>query len=84
MSRKIFTKTIDKPKTEKPKFYNDVIIYIGNEPDIKEFHSNFKTLCDKSDYFKKILSNKNIEKKDGKYVIKEPNINPQVFDVISW
>ena len=33
-------------------------------------------------YFNKILSAKNVEIKDGKYVIKKPNITPQAFDVI--
>lgn len=80
MSRK-FSKFITKTIKE-TKFNNDVIVYVGEEPDIKEFHLNFKTLCEKSDYFKKILSNKDIEKKDGKYVIKEQNINPRIFDII--
>ncbi|RIA97521.1 hypothetical protein C1645_813928 [Glomus cerebriforme] len=60
----------------------DVIIYVGERPDFKEFHSHSKILRNKSNYFKKVLSNKDIEKKDGKYVIKNPNITPQIFDVI--
>ncbi|RGB29040.1 hypothetical protein C1646_818739 [Rhizophagus diaphanus] len=61
---------------------DDVIIYVGEEPDIKEFRSNSKTLCSKSDYFKKRLSDENIEKQDGYYVIKIPNINSQIFEII--
>ncbi|PKY27128.1 hypothetical protein RhiirB3_442709 [Rhizophagus irregularis] len=61
--------------------YN-VIIYIGEEPNFKEFHAHSIILRCRSEYFNKIFSNKNIEKKDGKYIIKEPNISPQAFDII--
>ena len=60
----------------------DVIIYIGEKSDFKEFHAHSIFLSCRSDYFSKILSVKDIEKKDGKYVIKKPNITPQAFDVI--
>ncbi|GBC37563.2 BTB/POZ domain-containing protein [Rhizophagus irregularis DAOM 181602=DAOM 197198] len=35
-------------------------------------------------YFDNIISDKNIEKKDEKYVIYKPNISPQVFDISLW
>ena len=60
----------------------DVIIHIGEEPNFKEFHAHSNFLCCRSHYFKSILSAKDITKKDGKYVIKNPNITPQAFDVI--
>src|ERR1043165_8641757 len=60
----------------------DVIIYVGEKPDIKEFHAHSGFLCCRSDYFSKILTSKNVEKSDGKYVIKEPTITPQAFDVV--
>jgi len=82
MSHKFVTKAVR--KLLKTKVDNDVIIYVGEEPDFKEFHANSKVLRSKSNHFKKILSDKDkdIEKKDGKYIIKEPNVTPQVFDVI--
>ena len=92
MSRKFVTKALGKLlKTRKTKANydvkeakepDDVIIYVGKESDFKEFHGNSKNLCSKSNYFKKILSSEDIEKKDGKYVIKKQNITPQAFDVI--
>ncbi|GBB88029.1 hypothetical protein RclHR1_14550003 [Rhizophagus clarus] len=84
MSRKLVTRAFSKLKAKETKEVkdNDVIIYVGNEPDFKEFQSNSKTIRSKSDYFKKILSDKNIEKKDKKYIIKIPNVTPQAFDVI--
>ncbi|GES81014.1 hypothetical protein GLOIN_2v1763838 [Rhizophagus clarus] len=64
------------------KVENDVIIYVGEGPDIKEFRSYSKTLCNKSEYFKKILSDENIEKENGSCIIKIPNINTEIFEII--
>ncbi|CAB4393405.1 unnamed protein product [Rhizophagus irregularis] len=61
--------------------YN-VIIHIGELPNFKEFHAHSNILRCRSEYFDKILSAENIEKKDGKYLIKKPNISPQAFNVI--
>ncbi|PKK57234.1 POZ domain-containing protein, partial [Rhizophagus irregularis] len=61
--------------------YN-VIIHTGKEPNFKEFHAHSCILRCRSEYFNKTFSTENIEKKDGKYIIKLPNISPQVFDVI--
>ncbi|RIA97525.1 hypothetical protein C1645_813933 [Glomus cerebriforme] len=66
-------------KTEKD--YN-VIIHIGEEPNFKEFHAHSVILYFRSEYFNKTLSTENIEKKDGKYLIKLPNISPKAFDDI--
>ena len=52
----------------------DVIIYIGEEPNFKEFHAHSNILRCRSEYFNKIFSAENIEKKDGKYIIKKQNI----------
>ncbi|GBC02008.1 hypothetical protein RclHR1_04410001 [Rhizophagus clarus] len=61
--------------------YN-VIIYVGEEPNSKEFHAHSIILRCRSEYFNKILTDENIEKKEGKYIIKKPNISPQAFDII--
>ncbi|CAB4373432.1 unnamed protein product [Rhizophagus irregularis] len=61
--------------------YN-VIIYIGKEPNFKEFHAHSNVLRCRSEYFDKILSDDSIEKKDGKYIIKKQNISPQAFNVV--
>src|SRR2546425_480103 len=82
MPCKFIAKLFGRQLGTKAKAVNDVIIYVGKESDFKEFHGNSKNLCSKSNYFKKILSSEDIEKKDGKFIIKKPNITPQVFDVI--
>ncbi|EXX79956.1 hypothetical protein GLOIN_2v1769198 [Rhizophagus irregularis DAOM 181602=DAOM 197198] len=61
--------------------YN-VIINIGEKPNFREFHAHSNILRCRSHHFNKILSVKNIEKKDEKYVIKYPNISPKAFSVI--
>ncbi|EXX65056.1 uncharacterized protein OCT59_027039 [Rhizophagus irregularis] len=61
--------------------YN-VIIYIGEEPNIKEFHAHHIILRCRSEYFNKILSDENIKKKDGNYIIENSNIDPQSFKSI--
>lgn len=61
--------------------YN-VIIHIGEKPNFKEFYAHSNILRCRSEHFNKILSVKNIEKKDENYVIKYPNISPQAFIII--
>ena len=61
--------------------YN-VIIHVGEESNFKEFHAHYIILNCRSEYFNKIFSSENIEKKDGKYIIKNPNISPKAFDII--
>ena len=60
----------------------DVIIYVGEKPDFKEFHAHSIFLSCRSIHFNEILSANDVEKKDGKYIIKKPNITPQAFDII--
>ncbi|RIA94056.1 hypothetical protein C1645_818609 [Glomus cerebriforme] len=60
----------------------DVIFRIGEEPNFKEFHAHSNFLSCRSNYLNTILSAKNIEKENGKYIIREPNITPQVFNII--
>ncbi|PKK68166.1 hypothetical protein RhiirC2_851651 [Rhizophagus irregularis] len=61
--------------------YN-VIIQVGEKPNFKEFHAHSIILRCRSKYFDIIFSDKNIERKDGKYLIKKPNISPQAFNTI--
>ncbi|GBC06295.1 hypothetical protein RclHR1_06740011 [Rhizophagus clarus] len=60
----------------------DVIIYAGEEPNIKEFHIHSNILCIRSQYFRSAFSNEWVEKKDGKFIFKKPNITPQIFNII--
>ncbi|RGB38699.1 hypothetical protein C1646_740469 [Rhizophagus diaphanus] len=60
----------------------DVIIYAGEEPDIKEIHVHSNILSVRSEYFHSVFSNELVEKVDGKFIFKKPNISPQLFNII--
>ena len=60
----------------------DVIIYAGEEPNVKEIHAHSNILCIRSQYFCSAFSNEWAEKKDGKFILRKPNISPQLFNII--
>ncbi|RIA86380.1 hypothetical protein C1645_740878 [Glomus cerebriforme] len=60
----------------------DVIIYAGENENIKELHAHSLILSARSQYFCVALSDKWAEKKDGKFVFKKPNVSPQFFEII--
>ena len=60
----------------------DVIIYAGEEPNVKEIHAHSNILSIRSQYFETAFSNEWAEKKDGKFILRKPNITPHSFNVI--
>ena len=60
----------------------DVIIYAGEEPNIKEIHAHSNILCIRSQYFRTAFSNEWAEKNDGKFIFRKPNVSPQLFNII--
>ena len=60
----------------------DVIIFAGEEQNIKEIHAHSNILCIRSQYFRSAFSNEWAEKKDGKFILRKPNISPQLFNII--
>ena len=61
----------------------DVIIYAGEEQNVKEIHAHSNILSIRSQYFRTAFSNNEwAEKKDGKFIFRKPNISPQLFNVI--
>jgi len=63
-------------------FGYDVIIYVGEDPNVKEFHAHSNILSIRSQYFQAALSNEWAEKKDGKFILRKSNISPQLFNII--
>ena len=60
----------------------DVIIYAGEESNVKEIHAHSNILSIRSKYFRAAFSNEWAEKKDGKLIFRIPNISPRLFDII--
>ena len=60
----------------------EVIIYAGENENMKEFHANSGILSARSQYFCTAFSEEWTEKKDGKFIFKKPNISPQFFNII--
>src|ERR1700722_9893918 len=60
----------------------DVIIYAGEEPNIKEIHAHSSILSIRSKYFRAAFSNEWADKKDGKFILRKPNFSPHLFNII--
>jgi hypothetical protein len=63
-------------------FGYDVIIYAGEEPNIKEIHAHSNILCIRSQYFRSAFSNEWAERKDGKFILRKPNVSGNLFSII--
>ncbi|RIA84306.1 hypothetical protein C1645_879997 [Glomus cerebriforme] len=60
----------------------DVIIYAGEQQNVKEIHAHSNILCIRSKYFHTAFSNEWAEKRDGKFILRKPNITPKLFNII--
>jgi len=49
----------------------DVIIYVGEEPNVKEIHAHSNVLSIRSQYFRAAFSNEWAKKEDGKFVLRK-------------
>ena len=72
----------DYEKLFKTELGYDVVILAGEEPNVKEIHAHSNILCIRSQYFNSAFSNEWAEKKDGKFILKKPNISPHLFKII--
>src|SRR2546430_7234524 len=60
----------------------DVIIYAGEDENVKEIHAHSLILCIRSQYFRTAFSIELANKKDGKFILKKSNISSQLFKII--
>ena len=60
--------------------YYNVKIYVGVEPNIKEFHAHASIICAHCPFFSNALNN--TTKENGYYIIKKTNISEQIFKPI--
>ena len=72
----------DYEKLYKTELGYDVVIFAGEEPNVKEIHAHSNVLCIRSQYFNSAFSNEWAEKKDGKFILRKSNISPQLFNII--
>ncbi|GBC52542.1 hypothetical protein GLOIN_2v1847683 [Rhizophagus irregularis DAOM 181602=DAOM 197198] len=83
MSSKFLTElSSDYEKLFETELGYDVIIYAGEEPNVKEIHAHSNILCIRSQYFRSAFSNEWAEKKHGKFILKKPNISSHLFNII--
>ncbi|EXX71837.1 hypothetical protein GLOIN_2v1670067 [Rhizophagus irregularis DAOM 181602=DAOM 197198] len=61
---------------------HDVIIYAGEDENMNEIHAHSLILCTRSQYFFAALYNDWVEKKNGIFIFKKPNISPRLFKII--
>jgi hypothetical protein len=53
----------------------DVIIYVGEDQNVKEIHAHSNILCARSQYFRSALSNEWVDKRDGKIILENLILN---------
>ena len=83
MSSKFWAKlSSDYEKLFETEIGYDVIIYAGEEPNVKEIHAHSNILSIRSKYFLAAFSNEWVEKKDGKFIFRKPNISFHLFNII--
>jgi hypothetical protein len=61
---------------------HDAIINIGEAPNVKSFKAHTSILSARSLYFRAILSNGYLNKRNSLIEITQSNIQPEVFEVI--
>jgi hypothetical protein len=61
---------------------HDMIIYVGENENKDEIYVHSNILRNRSQYFRSELSKENIEKANGKFIFKKPNISPNLFKII--
>ena len=60
-------------------FY-DVKIYVGVEPNVKEFHAHSSIICAHCPFFRNTLIN--AKKENGFYIVEKKNIDESAFKTI--
>ena len=81
MSTNLYKEIIDNyKKLYKTKEEYDTKVYVGEEPNIKEFHVHSFILKTQSKFFKNAFT-KDIQKKDD-YFILNSSCSPKVFEIL--
>jgi hypothetical protein len=62
--------------------YYDVIIEVGEDPNVKIFHAHLNILCYRSPFLRQIFSSFKKNNDGALAHIKFPNISPEIFQII--
>src|SRR6266498_2815573 len=84
--KKMFYENLQKTFNEYDRLFEngegyDVIIYAGQNENVKEIRAHSIFLCTRSQYFRSAFSKEWAEKKDGKFIFKKPDISPLLFKI---
>ncbi|RGB35294.1 hypothetical protein C1646_785446 [Rhizophagus diaphanus] len=60
----------------------DVVIYAGENENLKEIHAHSLILRTRSQYFHTAFYNNLVKKENGKFIFKQPNISSNLFEII--
>ncbi|RIB09103.1 hypothetical protein C2G38_2044609 [Gigaspora rosea] len=60
----------------------DVVLHVGQEPNVRKFHAHIAILRARSNYFKRALAKQWAKEEDGLTIFQKPNIYPEVFEEI--
>ncbi|CAG8561721.1 8567_t:CDS:2 [Racocetra persica] len=60
----------------------DIIINVGEEPNVEKIYAHSALLCIRSPYFHTALSNKWAKEEDGYLVLSKPNIRAFIFKIV--
>ncbi|CAG8524039.1 8172_t:CDS:2 [Acaulospora morrowiae] len=72
----------NKTRAEDRSDHCDVMIRVGEHPNVKNFYANSRLLSSKCSYFRTALSSNWARKEDDVYIIEKPNISPRVFEIV--
>ena len=62
--------------------YYDIIIEVGEDPNVKIFRAHMIILCYRSPFFRRTLASNKKNNNDISAHIKLPNISPEIFQII--
>nr|CAG8572090.1 12039_t:CDS:2 [Entrophospora candida] len=60
----------------------NVTIHVGEQPNVRTFHAHSLILKARSSYFNTALSKQWAKQKDEKNILNQPNISPEIFEII--
>ncbi|KAF0424047.1 btb/poz domain-containing protein 19-like [Gigaspora margarita] len=60
----------------------DTIITVGKEPNVASIYAHSVILCTRSSYFRRALSDEWAKRKDGYFILSNPDISVLIFNII--